>query len=153
MVTTIVVSMVLFGEPVERYLLRHADNTHGRRQRRLRQGNASLFTPIRTARSARDAPPPRSARGLRDRQVGIRPRRAVGVISNFRPRPACCGAGEAALHRDARERAPPGLNRGRRGGQIGSFLGFRGNGSLAVLAVLAYRMISYWRPTVPGVIA
>ena len=78
---------------------------------------------------------------------------APGVISNFRPRPACCGAGEAALHRDARERAPPGLNRGRRGGQIGSFLGFRGNGSLAVLAVLAYRMISYWRPTVPGVIA
>jgi len=48
---------------------------------------------------------------------------------------------------------PPGLNRGRRGRQIGPSLGFRGNSSPAVLAVLAYRMISYWRPTVPGVIA
>jgi hypothetical protein len=36
---------------------------------------------------------------------------------------------------------------------IGSFLGFGVNGSLAVLAVLAYRTISYWLPTVPGVIA
>ena len=36
---------------------------------------------------------------------------------------------------------------------IGSFLAFGVNGSLAVLAVLAYRTISYWLPTVPGVIA
>jgi uncharacterized membrane protein YbhN (UPF0104 family) len=36
---------------------------------------------------------------------------------------------------------------------IGSFLGFGVNGSLAVLAVLAYRTISYSLPTVPGAIA
>ena len=36
---------------------------------------------------------------------------------------------------------------------IGSFLAFGVNGSLAVLAVLAYRTISYWLPTVPGAIA
>jgi uncharacterized membrane protein YbhN (UPF0104 family) len=36
---------------------------------------------------------------------------------------------------------------------IGSFLVFGINASLAVLAVLAYRTISYWLPTVPGVIA
>jgi uncharacterized membrane protein YbhN (UPF0104 family) len=36
---------------------------------------------------------------------------------------------------------------------IGSFLAFGVNGSLAVLAVLGYRTISYWLPTVPGLIA
>jgi hypothetical protein len=36
---------------------------------------------------------------------------------------------------------------------IGSFLAFGVNGGLAVLAVLAYRTISYWLPTVPGAIA
>ena len=36
---------------------------------------------------------------------------------------------------------------------IGSFLAFGVNGSLAVIAVLAYRTISYWLPTVPGAIA
>jgi uncharacterized protein (TIRG00374 family) len=39
------------------------------------------------------------------------------------------------------------------GGMIGSFLAFGVNGSLAVLAVLGYRTISYWLPTLPGVIA
>ena len=47
----------------------------------------------------------------------------------------------------------PGGIGGVEGGMIGSFLAFGVNGSLAVLAVLAYRTISYWLPTVPGVIA
>ena len=36
---------------------------------------------------------------------------------------------------------------------IAAFLGFGVKGSLATLAVLAYRTISYWLPTGPGVIA
>jgi hypothetical protein len=36
---------------------------------------------------------------------------------------------------------------------IGGFIGFGVHGGLAVLAVLAYRTISYWLPTLPGVIA
>jgi uncharacterized membrane protein YbhN (UPF0104 family) len=36
---------------------------------------------------------------------------------------------------------------------IGTFLAFGLNPSLTVLAVLAYRTISYWLPTVPGAIA
>jgi uncharacterized membrane protein YbhN (UPF0104 family) len=36
---------------------------------------------------------------------------------------------------------------------IGSFLAFGVNGSLAVVAVLAYRTISYWLPTIPGAVA
>jgi putative heme transporter len=39
------------------------------------------------------------------------------------------------------------------GGMIGSLVAFGVNGSLAVLAVLGYRTISYWLPTVPGAIA
>jgi uncharacterized protein (TIRG00374 family) len=39
------------------------------------------------------------------------------------------------------------------GGMIGSFLAFGVNGSLAILAVLAYRALSFWLPTVPGSIA
>ncbi len=47
----------------------------------------------------------------------------------------------------------PGGIGGVEGGMIGSFLAFGVNGTLAVLAVLAYRTISYWLPTVPGAIA
>jgi uncharacterized protein (TIRG00374 family) len=47
----------------------------------------------------------------------------------------------------------PGGIGGVEGGLIGAFLAFGVSPSLAVLAVLAYRTISYWLPTVPGVIA
>jgi uncharacterized protein (TIRG00374 family) len=47
----------------------------------------------------------------------------------------------------------PGGIGGVEGGMIGSFLAFGVNGSLAVIAVLAYRTISYWLPTLPGAIA
>jgi len=36
---------------------------------------------------------------------------------------------------------------------IGSFFGFGVEKSLAVIAVLGYRTISYWLPTIPGAIA
>jgi uncharacterized protein (TIRG00374 family) len=47
----------------------------------------------------------------------------------------------------------PGGIGGVEGGMIGAFLAFGVNGSLAVLAVLGYRTISYWLPTAPGAIA
>ena len=43
----------------------------------------------------------------------------------------------------------PGGIGGVEGGMIGAFIGFGVNGSLAVLAVLAYRTISYWLPLLP----
>ncbi len=43
----------------------------------------------------------------------------------------------------------PGGIGGVEGGMIGAFIGFGANGSLAVLAVLAYRTISYWLPLLP----
>jgi uncharacterized protein (TIRG00374 family) len=47
----------------------------------------------------------------------------------------------------------PGGVGGVEGGLIGAFLAFGVKGSLAVLAVLAYRTISYWLPTLPGAVA
>jgi putative heme transporter len=47
----------------------------------------------------------------------------------------------------------PGGIDGVEGGMIATFLGFGVGRHLAVLAVLAYRTISYWLPTIPGAIA
>ena len=47
---------------------------------------------------------------------------------------------------------PGGLG-GVEGGMIGAFVAFGVNLDLAVLAVLSYRAISFWLPTVPGVVA
>ena len=47
----------------------------------------------------------------------------------------------------------PGGIGGVEGGMIGSFIAFGVNGSTAVLAVLTYRIISFWLPIVPGSIA
>jgi uncharacterized protein (TIRG00374 family) len=47
---------------------------------------------------------------------------------------------------------PGGLG-GVEGGMIGAFLAFGAPASLAVLAVLSYRAISFWLPTLPGAVA
>jgi len=47
----------------------------------------------------------------------------------------------------------PGGIGGVEGGMIGSFIAFGVNGSTAALAVLAYRLISFWLPIVPGLVA
>ncbi len=47
----------------------------------------------------------------------------------------------------------PGGIGGVEAGMIGAFVGLRVRSSLATLAVLGYRTISYWLPTVPGAIA
>ena len=47
---------------------------------------------------------------------------------------------------------PGGLG-GVEGGTIGALLAFGTPASLAILAVLAYRLISFWLPTIPGALA
>jgi putative heme transporter len=47
----------------------------------------------------------------------------------------------------------PGGIGGVEGGMIGAFIGFGSSGSLAVIAVLTYRLISYWLPMLPGGVA
>jgi putative heme transporter len=47
----------------------------------------------------------------------------------------------------------PGGIGGVEAGMIGAFVGYRVRASLATLAVLGYRTISYWLPTLPGALA
>jgi uncharacterized protein (TIRG00374 family) len=47
----------------------------------------------------------------------------------------------------------PGGVGGVEGGTIGALIAFGAPGSLAVLGVLAYRLISFWLPTLPGTLA
>jgi uncharacterized protein (TIRG00374 family) len=47
----------------------------------------------------------------------------------------------------------PGGVGGVEGGMIGSFIAFGVDGSTAVLAVLSYRALSFWLPTIPGALA
>ena len=47
----------------------------------------------------------------------------------------------------------PGGVGGVEGGMIGSFIAFGVNGGTAVLAVLSYRALSFWLPTLPGLVA
>jgi len=154
-VITIVVSMLFFDEPVERFLLRQADAAHGRIKGWLRRAAAL----------------PRSLQyGLRAAMAMLR-RRDPSLLGAIAGWAFDIGALWASFH--AFGRAPPaavlvmgyyvgtlantlplpGGIGGVEGGMIGSFLAFGVNGSLAVLAVLAYRTISYWLPTVPGAIA
>ena len=39
------------------------------------------------------------------------------------------------------------------GGMIGALVAFGVSGSLALIAVLAYRVFAFWLPTIPGAIA
>jgi putative heme transporter len=57
----------------------------------------------------------------------------VGALANALPLPGGLGGVEAGL--------------------IGAFLAFGTHASLAILAVLSYRLISFWLPTVPGAAA
>jgi uncharacterized membrane protein YbhN (UPF0104 family) len=57
----------------------------------------------------------------------------VGALANALPLPGGLGGVEA--------------------GTIGVFLAFGTHASLAILAVLSYRLISFWLPTVPGAVA
>ena len=57
----------------------------------------------------------------------------IGALANTLPIPGGLGGVEA--------------------GMVGAFLAFGTHGSLAILAVLAYRVISFWLPTAPGAAA
>jgi uncharacterized membrane protein YbhN (UPF0104 family) len=154
-VILIVLSMLFADGPVERFLLRLAGAAHGRGERWLRRAAAlprSLQAGLKIAIGMYRRHDPSvlgavvawafdiGTLGASFQAFGHAPPAAVlvmgyyvGTLANTLPLPGGIGGVE--------------------GGMIGSFLAFGVNGSLAVLAVLAYRTISYWLPTVPGVIA
>jgi uncharacterized protein (TIRG00374 family) len=154
-VIVVVVSMLFADAPVERFLLRRAGAAHGRLANLLRRAAAlphSLQSGLKAAIGMLRRRDPSvlgavvgwafdiGALWASFQAFGHAPSVAVlvmgyyvGTLANTLPLPGGIGGVE--------------------GGMIGSFLAFGVNGSLAVLAVLAYRTISYWLPTVPGVIA
>jgi uncharacterized protein (TIRG00374 family) len=154
-VILIVISMWFVEHPVEQYLVGRAERSSGRRQRWWR----------------RVAALPRALRsGLGAALVMVRRRdpSLLGVLAgwgfdiaalwaSFRafghPPPGAVLVMGYYVGMLANTLPLPGGIGGVEGGLIGAFLAFGVSPSLAVLAVLAYRTISYWLPTVPGVIA
>jgi uncharacterized protein (TIRG00374 family) len=154
-VIALVLSMTASGGRLERFLSRRAARAHGRRQRWWRRA-AAVPRAVRSALAAalvivRRRDPALlgvlaawgfdiAALWASFRAFGHSPPGAVlimgyyvGTLANALPLPGGIGGVE--------------------GGMIGAFLAFGLNPSLTVLAVLAYRTISYWLPTVPGAIA
>lgn len=155
-VILIVLSMLFWDQPAERFLLRQAA--------RLKQKRASRWF-------RRLAAMPRSLHsGLLGAlaMVKRRDRSILGAIANWgfdigtlwasfhafgQPPPPAVLVTGYYVGTLANALPLPGGIGGVEGGMIGAFIGFGVNGRLAVLAVLGYRTISYWLPTVPGAIA
>jgi len=148
-------SMLLVDEPAERFLLRRAERSRGRaagRWRRLaalpRAVRAGLLRAIDMVRRRDPALLGAVAYWGFDIAVlwasfhafGHSPPGAVVVMSYF-------------VGTLANVLPLPGGIGGVEGGMIGAFLAFGVTSHLAILAVLAYRTISYWLPTIPGAIA
>ena len=150
-----VLSMLIVYEPVERFLQRRAERSKGRAAKRWRR-TASLPRTIHTGLVA---------------AVGMVKRRDPSTLGAFVYWGFDIGALWASFH--AFGHPPPGAVLvtgyylgtlgsalplpggigGVEGGMIGAFVGFGVGAPLATIAVLGYRTISYWLPTVPGVIA
>ena len=154
-VIAIVLSMLLVDEPTERFLLRRAERSGAKASRWWRRV-ATLPRAIHAGLLAAIEMVKRRDRALIGaliswgfdiavlwasfRAFGQSPPGAVivmgyyvGMLGNVLPLPGGVGGVE--------------------GGMIAAFIGFGVPAHVAVLAVLAYRTISYWLPTVPGVIA
>jgi putative heme transporter len=154
-VIAVVVSMLFVDEPAERFLLRRAAASHGRLK----------------AWWQRAAGVPRSLQSGLKAALSMARRRDPSLIGAFVGWGFDIGVLWASFHAFGHPPTPavlvmgyyvgtlanalplPGGIGGVEGGMIGAFLAFGVNGSLAVLAVLGYRTISYWLPTLPGVIA
>jgi uncharacterized protein (TIRG00374 family) len=154
-VILIVLSMLLADGPAERFLKRRAERSSGRAAGWWRRA-ATLPRSIRAGLTAAIDMVKRRDHSLLGaladwgfdiavlwvsfRAFGPSPPGAVivmsyylGTLGNALPLPGGIGGVEA--------------------GMIGAFVAFGVSARLAVLAVLAYRTISYWLPTIPGAVA
>ena len=147
--------MLFIDEPVERFLNRRAERSEGKTAERWRRAalvprsiHAGLLAAIGMVKRRDPSVLGAVANWGFDIAVlwaafhafGDSPPGAVlvmgyyvGTLANVLPAPGGVGGVEA--------------------GMIGAFLAFGVERHLAVLAVLAYRTISFWLPTIPGAIA
>jgi uncharacterized protein (TIRG00374 family) len=154
-VIVIVVAMLFVDEPVERFLLRQAERSRGRLSRWLERA-AALPRTLHSGLLGTIAMVKRRDPSLLGalaywafdiatlwasfRAFGHSPPAAVlvmgyylGTLGNALPLPGGIGGVE--------------------GGMIAAFVAFGVPSGVAVLAVLGYRTISYWLPTIPGAVA
>ena len=154
-VIAIVLSMLVVYEPVEKFLLERAERSHGRAAEGWR----------------RSAAWPRAIHAGLMAAIGLVKRRDRSLLGALTYWGFDIGTLWASFH--AFGHSPPGAVLvigyyigtlgnalplpggigGVEGGMIGAFLAFGVQGRLAVLAVLGYRTISYWLPTLPGAVA
>jgi putative heme transporter len=154
-VIVIVVSMLFIDEPAERFLLRRAERSKGKLSRWLRRAAAlprSLHAGLLAAIAMFKRRDPSVLGALAYwafdigtlwasfRAFGHSPPGAVLVMGYF------LGTLGSALP------LPGGIG-GVEGAMIAAFIAFGVSSHVAVLAVLGYRTISYWLPTIPGAIA
>jgi uncharacterized protein (TIRG00374 family) len=154
-VIVIVLSMLFIDEPAERFLLRRAERTKGKLSRWLRRAAAlprSLHAGLLSAIAMVKRRDPSLLGTLAYwgfdiatlwasfRAFGHSPPAAVlvmgyylGTLGSAVPLPGGIGGVEGAM--------------------IGAFIAFGVPSHVAVPAVLGYRTISYWLPTIPGAIA
>jgi putative heme transporter len=154
-VIAIVVSMLFLDEPAERFLLRRAAASHGRLKPWWQRAAAlprSLQSGLKAALSMARRRDPSLIGAIVAWGFDIGALWASFHAFGHPPTPAVLVMGYYVGTLGNALPLPGGIG-GVEGGMIGSFLAFGVNGSLAVLAVLGYRTISYWLPTVPGVIA
>lgn len=88
--------------------------------------------------------------------LGVQPRRPLGALPGFwgDGSTACTRAGVLRRHDRDPDPAPPGrCGVDRRRGLIAAFVAFGTPGPETVLAVLSDRLIAFWVPTVPEVVA
>jgi len=154
-VILIVLSMLFAEAPVERFLTVRADRSSGRRQRRWRRA-AAVPRSLRMGLTAAIAMVRRRDPSLLGALAGW-VFDIAALWASFRafghsPPPAVLIMGYYVGTLGNALPLPGGIG-GVEGGMIGAFLAFGVDGPLAVLAVLAYRTISYWLPTAPGAIA
>lgn len=155
LVILVVVAMLFVYEPTERFMERRAERSDGRAAERWRKA----------------AKWPRALHDGELAAIDLVKRRdpaLLGAIANWGFDIAVLWAGFRAFGHSppgavlvmgyyvgtlANVLPLPGGVGGVEGGMIGAFLGFGVQRHLAVLAVLAYRTISYWLPAIPGAIA
>ena len=151
-VIALALSTLVAAEPLERFLSRRAAASHGRIQRVWR----ALVPVPRSLRQGLHAAIGMVKRHDRSR-IGALAGWAFDIATLWAAFRAFGGAPPVAVlvmgyfvGTLANALPVPGGVGGVEGGLIGAFVAFGVPGSLAVLAVLAYRTISYWLPAVPG---
>jgi putative heme transporter len=151
----VVLSMLYVDVPVQRFLERHAQRSKGRAAGAWRRAGAlpqTLHDGMRAALAIVRRRDPSLLGAVAYWGFDIGALWASFHAFGHSPSGAVLVAGYFIGTLGSTLPLPAGIG-GVEGGMIGAFLGFGVSAPVATLAVLGYRTISYWLPTLPGAIA